>query len=68
MGTETQLPRGRIQLFKAAAEGKLQDLESLAAGIDNCLGCRVLRDCMPERREVRGDLRISETVADGSAA
>lgn len=39
MGKETHSPRGRINLVKMAAEGKV-DAAQLAEPIDLCLGCR----------------------------
>lgn len=39
MGKETHSPRGRINLVKMAAEGKV-DIAQLAEPIDLCLGCR----------------------------
>lgn len=47
MGTETHSPRGRIQLVKMAAEGKLQDFSLLSDSIDKCLGCRACETACP---------------------
>ncbi|UOF91986.1 (Fe-S)-binding protein [Fodinisporobacter ferrooxydans] len=47
MGTETQSPRGRINLVKMAAEGKVSDLSVLAEPIDLCLGCRACETACP---------------------
>jgi glycolate oxidase iron-sulfur subunit len=47
MGKETHSPRGRINLVKMAAEGKLTQLELLADSIDKCLGCRACETACP---------------------
>ncbi|MBO9605947.1 MAG: (Fe-S)-binding protein [Paenibacillaceae bacterium] len=47
MGKETHSPRGRINLVKWAAEGKLTDWRLLADSIDNCLGCRACETACP---------------------
>lgn len=46
MGTETQSPRGRINLVKMAAEGKIS-LDDLKDPIDLCLGCRACETACP---------------------
>lgn len=46
MGTETQSPRGRINLVKMAAEGKIA-LDRLQEPIDLCLGCRACERVCP---------------------
>ncbi|RYL95273.1 (Fe-S)-binding protein [Sporolactobacillus sp. THM7-4] len=46
MGKETQSPRGRINLVKMAAEGKI-DLDKLKEPIDLCLGCRACERVCP---------------------
>ena len=40
MGKESASPRGRINLVKMAAEGKIDIQKDLAKPIDLCLGCR----------------------------
>jgi glycolate oxidase iron-sulfur subunit len=47
MGTETHSPRGRINLVKLTAEGKLTNWTLLADSIDNCLGCRACETACP---------------------
>lgn len=47
MGTETHSPRGRINLVKLTAEGKLTDWSLLADSLDNCLGCRACETACP---------------------
>jgi len=47
MGTETHSPRGRINLVKMTAEGKLTDWSLLADSIDRCLGCRACETACP---------------------
>ena len=47
MGKETHSPRGRINLVKMAAEGKIQDLSSLEEPLDLCLGCRACETVCP---------------------
>jgi ferredoxin len=47
MGTETHSPRGRINLVKMTAEGKLTNWTLLADSIDNCLGCRACETACP---------------------
>lgn len=46
MGKETHSPRGRINLVKMAAEGRLS-LDELAEPIDLCLGCRACEPVCP---------------------
>lgn len=46
MGKETHSPRGRINLVKMAAEGKLP-LSELEEPIDLCLGCRACESACP---------------------
>ena len=47
MGKETHSPRGRINLVKMAAEGKLDLQSDLAEPIDLCLGCRACEVACP---------------------
>jgi glycolate oxidase iron-sulfur subunit len=47
MGKESQSPRGRINLVKMAAEGKVDILQDLAEPIDLCLGCRACEVACP---------------------
>ena len=46
MKKETHSPRGRINLVKAAAEGKIS-LATLQEPIDLCLGCRACETVCP---------------------
>lgn len=45
-GKETHSPRGRINLVKMAAEGKIS-IDDLAEPIDYCLGCRACEPVCP---------------------
>lgn len=47
MGRESASPRGRINLVKAAAEGKIDILEDMATPLDLCLGCRACEVACP---------------------
>lgn len=47
MGNEAQSPRGRINLVKLAAEGKINIQKDLAESIDLCLGCRACEVACP---------------------
>jgi glycolate oxidase iron-sulfur subunit len=47
MGKETASPRGRINLVKLAAEGKIDVRGHLAQPIDLCLGCRACEVACP---------------------
>ncbi|MFC4766257.1 (Fe-S)-binding protein [Effusibacillus consociatus] len=47
MGKESASPRGRINLVKLAAEGKINVLDHLAGPIDLCLGCRACEIACP---------------------
>ncbi|WNF36362.1 (Fe-S)-binding protein [Bacillaceae bacterium IKA-2] len=47
MGTETASPRGRINLVKMAAEGKIDVTKDMAGPIDLCLGCRACEIACP---------------------
>lgn len=45
--SETQSPRGRINLVKMAAEGKIDIVDDLAEPIELCLGCRACEVVCP---------------------
>ncbi|CAH0156172.1 Lactate utilization protein A [Peribacillus sp. Bi96] len=47
MGVESASPRGRINLVKMAAEGKIDFQKDLAQPIDLCLGCRACETACP---------------------
>lgn len=47
MGKETQSPRGRINLVKAAAEGRIDIAEDMSGPLDLCLGCRACEVACP---------------------
>jgi glycolate oxidase iron-sulfur subunit len=47
MGKEAQSPRGRINLVKLAAEGKIDIKDHLSDPIDLCLGCRACEVVCP---------------------
>ncbi len=47
MGVESASPRGRINLVRLAAEGKINLAEDLAKPIDLCLGCRACEPACP---------------------
>lgn len=47
MGKESHSPRGRINLVKVAAEGKIDVRTDLASSIDLCLGCRACEVACP---------------------
>jgi glycolate oxidase iron-sulfur subunit len=47
MGKESASPRGRINLVKMAAEGKIDISKHLAEPIDLCLGCRACEVACP---------------------
>jgi glycolate oxidase iron-sulfur subunit len=47
MGKESASPRGRINLVKMAAEGKIDIDEHMAEPIDLCLGCRACEVACP---------------------
>lgn len=47
MGNEAQSPRGRINLVKMAAEGKIDIINDLKDPIDLCLGCRACEVACP---------------------
>ncbi|MFS8513633.1 MAG: (Fe-S)-binding protein [Planifilum fulgidum] len=49
MGKESASPRGRINLVKMAAEGKMDVIRDLAEPIDLCLGCRACETGCPVR-------------------
>lgn len=47
MGKESASPRGRINLVKMAAEGKIDIQSDLSGPIDYCLGCRACEVACP---------------------
>src|SRR5699024_10095763 len=47
MGNESQSPRGRINLVKMAAEGKLDLQKDLKEPLDLCLDCRACEAACP---------------------
>lgn len=47
MGSETQSPRGRINLVKLASLGKIDITEHLSTPIDLCVGCRACEAACP---------------------
>ncbi len=47
MGKESASPRGRINLVKMAAEGKIDIRQDLSKPIDLCLGCRACEVACP---------------------
>lgn len=47
IGSESASPRGRINLVKMAAEGKIDIIEDLKEPIDLCLGCRACEVACP---------------------
>ncbi|ARJ37706.1 glycolate oxidase [Sporosarcina ureae] len=47
MGNEAQSPRGRINLVKMAAEGKIDILNDLKEPMELCLGCRACEVACP---------------------
>lgn len=47
LASETHSPRGRINLVKMAAEGKIDILEDLKEPIELCLGCRACEVVCP---------------------
>ena len=49
-GKETHSPRGRINLVKLAAEGKIS-IHDMANPIDLCLGCRACETVCPTNVE-----------------
>lgn len=59
-GKETHSPRGRINLVKMAAEGRIT-LDELAGPIDLCLGCRACEPACPTNVQYG---RILESAVD----
>ncbi len=47
MGREAQSPRGRINLVRAAAEGRIDISGDMASPLDLCLGCRACEAACP---------------------
>jgi glycolate oxidase iron-sulfur subunit len=69
MGKESASPRGRINLVKMAAEGKIDIQEHLAEPIDLCLGCRACEVACPVGVPYGHILEAAkEVIADTEAA
>ena len=47
MEKETQSPRGRINLVKMVAEGRITDIETISEPIDLCVACRACEVACP---------------------
>jgi len=47
MEKETQSPRGRINLVKMVAEGRIQDITKIMEPLDLCVGCRACETACP---------------------
>lgn len=62
MGKETHSPRGRINLVKMAAEGRIQDLSTLEEALDLCLGCRACETVCPSGVEYGAILESARTA------
>ncbi|HWZ86648.1 MAG TPA: (Fe-S)-binding protein [Thermoanaerobaculia bacterium] len=60
-GQEMDSPRGRIDLMRGLAEGKLEWTDSVATHFDRCLGCMACVTACPSG--VRYDVLIEETRA-----
>ncbi|EKN64258.1 hypothetical protein BABA_23455 [Neobacillus bataviensis LMG 21833] len=75
MGKESHSPRGRINLVKVAAEGKIDVRTDLATSIDLCLGCRACEVVCPvnvpygkiyeSAKEVMAIQQLDERIASG---
>jgi glycolate oxidase iron-sulfur subunit len=63
MGTETHSPRGRINLVKLYAEGKV-GLEELEGPIGKCLGCNACQTVCPTNVEYGKILEGARSVID----
>jgi glycolate oxidase iron-sulfur subunit len=62
MGKESASPRGRINLVKMAAEGKIDITKHLAEPIDFCLGCRACEIACPVNVPYGHILESAKTV------
>ena len=61
MKTETQSPRGRINLVRMAAEGRIT-LDELSGPIDLCLGCRACEQVCPSNVQYGKVLELAKTA------
>jgi glycolate oxidase iron-sulfur subunit len=61
MKTETQSPRGRINLVRMAAEGHIT-LEELSGPIDLCLGCRACEQVCPSNVQFGKMLELTKVA------
>nr|WP_263364119.1 hypothetical protein [Geobacillus thermoleovorans] len=62
MKTETQSPRGRINLVRVAAEGHIT-VNELSVPIDLCLGCRSCEHVCPSNMEYGKMLELVKVVS-----
>ncbi len=72
MGRESASPRGRINLVKLAAEGKIDTLADLAGPLELCLGCRACEVACPVGVEYgrileQGKTAIAEAESGGGS-
>ena len=64
--TEGDSPRGRVQLLRAAMEGRIEPDARLERHLDNCLGCRACEDVCPSGVPYGRLLDQARTELDGS--
>ncbi len=63
---ESASPRGRINLVKMAAEGKIDFQKDLAEPIDLCLGCRACETACPVEKRYGHILEAAKEAIENS--